>query len=210
MDRQRRLQPARMQFIASSLLCGFLLFSLFGIALSHYEVRLTSHGFSVAVEDTENSENHIYILKKTGDKENPPEKPGAWETGRNAEGKRTRKLKFLLANGTQPENISVGNQRASIEVIVTAGIKSADVLQLQLTDGESSFPALAEEIVEGTALYFQYGPGWIYRFYNEGGEELRWEFPGESLTQKELTLTAVLNAGVENDAALTLIASASP
>lgn len=210
MERQGRLQSAKTQFIVSLLLCGFLLFCLIGIALSRYEVRLTSDGFSVTVESAEDSHNQILFLEKTGDKERLHEKPGAWIVGRNAEGKETRTLEFLLANGTQLEDVSTDNQRASVEVIVTSGIYSADALQFQLTDGESSFPASAEEIAVGTTLYFQHGPGWIYRFYNEGGEELKWELPGESLTQKELTLTAVLNAEAEYDAALTLIASVSP
>ena len=77
-----------------------------------------------------------------------------------------------------------------------------------LNDGQNNYTASPFAIIEGMVDYETYGPGWMYRFYNEAGEELSWPFVGGILQTREFTLTVTGQS--EAVAALRLNAYASP
>ncbi len=108
-------------------------------------------------------------------------------------------LKFAVANGASETDFSTKDQAIQLCMIGSLGIlKDGEPPWLSVTfipqkgNGEErTVTATASSIVEGTALYHSYGPGWLYRFYEttaEGNRELTWELPGGSLSYVILTV----------------------
>ena len=67
-----------------------------------------------------------------------------------------------------------------------------------LTESEAAYTGRAVEIEEGSALYREFGPGWVYTFHAEGAEpgaqEALWPLPvGENLMFTLSTGEAVAN-----------------
>lgn len=142
--------------------------------------------------------------------------PGSWDvleegdTGTYSDTETTSvyQLSFLAANGRNATIPCEQDQRVNLAVVVTVGVVKPENLMIVLTDGQSSYTAIPFALTEGMIDYETYGPGWMYRFYNETGEELSWPLVGGIFQAREFTLTVTGQS--ETVAALRLNAYASP
>lgn len=90
-----------------------------------------------------------------------------------------RRLEFVLSNGNSEEDHCTFDQTATLLLFATAGVESSENYKVSLTDGEVVYESQWFQVVEGSSLYAEYGPGWILRFYNPSGEEASWHLFGE-------------------------------
>ena len=110
---------------------------------------------------------------------------GGWQIDENS-----HTLDFMLTNGTAEDHCGY-DQRVTLRVRATAGLANAGSCIITLRDEETDtdYTAVAEEIAEGTTQEAMYGPGWVFRFYDNAGAELTWLLPGSSLQERALRLT---------------------
>lgn len=115
---------------------------------------------------------------------------------------------FELSNGIQEQEAYPYDQDVRLTVFATEGLQDPQNCEVTLQEGGLSYIGKASQIAEGTLFYEQYGAGWLYRFYNEAGEELSWHLPGGMLVHRKMALT--VNGSSELPAAMRLIADAKP
>lgn len=128
-----------------------------------------------------------------------------WEKGGNG-----GRLEFLLANGT---GVGEGqwcqyDQKVDLSVFVTEGAGIADHMTVSIRSGGNEYVALPQRAEEGSSLYERYGAGWVFRFYDDAGEEVTWPISGRGFFYR----TMVLNVfGVPDcSTAISLIAVGQP
>ena len=92
-------------------------------------------------------------------------------------------LAFCVSNGTSGKDYAEENLSLRIQLTGTLGITDPDRFQVTLTTDSTTghpvvYTALFTAIPEDSVLYQSVGPGWIYRFCDDRGKEIRWELPG--------------------------------
>ncbi len=110
-------------------------------------------------------------------------------------------LTFAAANGSDSESYSAKDQAVKLRMLGSLNLAAAGMPpELSVTyvsqklNGEEEEKTVQGEIsylVEGTALYHTYGPGFVYTFYEttaEGKKELTWELPGGKLSHVTLKI----------------------
>ena len=133
-----------------------------------------------------------------------PKRTLQWETVNG-----TPRMVLAVANGTSDSDFSTKNQRVYLRLVGSLGLWTGEapakvyLSSQSQTDPEQmeTLQGVATPIVEGTQLYYTYGPGWVYTFYITEGEEMSWELPGGKLNHIELTLS-MENALMEESAML--------
>lgn len=147
-----------------------------GVAWGRYRTELEPFEYWFAPRTQES----VYLW---GGKENDSYTPlpGSWTVGESES-----ILPFLVSNGISSE-FSENDVQITVQLAATEGILSADNLTLQLAvvDGETEpvYTAKAEAIGQDTALYDEFGAGWLYRFYDEEGKELTRTLKGGQLSE---------------------------
>ncbi len=96
-------------------------------------------------------------------------------------------LAFCVSNGTSGKDYAEENLSLRIQLTGTLGITDPDRFQVTLTTDSTTghpvvYTALFTAIPEDSVLYQSVGPGWIYRFCDDRGKEIRWELPGGRLS----------------------------
>lgn len=106
-------------------------------------------------------------------------------------------LSFAVANmDSSDKKVFEKNQRIRIRIIGSAGLKTeggiTEIKLIFLSEEDSgeeiSVTAAAEPIKEGSYLYQTEGPGWIFTFLDEDGEEIFWDLKGGSLSYAEIKI----------------------
>ncbi len=115
---------------------------------------------------------------------------------------------FVLSNGTAEDNFCPYDQKITLSLFATVGLDKPENVTITLTDGWSVYIAECRKVTEGTAWYTRYGPGWVYSFYNEAGEEISWYLTGTRWIEKRMTIS--VKGESEMPAALSLIANVVP
>ena len=173
------------QFLSAIAVCGILLSAVISSAYARYE-----NNISQAVRmQYKNANGHIYFRNVEND-----------ETDRKQDGGFTSE--FILSNGTK-EEYSPYDQLASISIVATIGIGNPEECTMTLIDGTISYQAVYSEIMEGTKLHSEYGPGWVYHFYDETGEEIAWRFSGKCWMERPMKI--VVNGASQAPAVINLI-----
>jgi hypothetical protein len=103
-------------------------------------------------------------------------------------------LKFTLTNGTE-ESCAAEDQQVYVQVFSTAA--TADSKLTLWVDGYA-LVGTPVAVTEGSVFEQKFGPGQVYYFYTEAGEEVSWALAGGRLSQVAMELT------VENGAAGTV------
>ena len=67
------------------------------------------------------------------------------------------------------------NQQVSIRLIASLGAWDGNGIPASLYVDNQFYYASAERIANGSALYAQFGEGWVLRFVSDSGKELTWE-----------------------------------
>lgn len=182
-----------------SVLCLLL---VTGAARAHYEASLEPVEQNLQYQS---NAGRLYLLSTDKDE------LGKWESLTDDDGvaiPNTYVLDFLLCNGTSKENCSVSDQNASLVLFATVGIEDPEDVEITLSDGQSDYSAEASEVIDGSVWDNTYGSGWIYRFYNDAGEELSWSLSGGVFIYRQMRLT--VKGTSESTAMLSLIATSRP
>ena len=95
-------------------------------------------------------------------------------------------MNFVLSNGESEEEYWTYNQEASLSIFATVGLEDPMRYTLVLMDGSVNYTATYSEVKKGSDLYSKYGPGWIYHFYDESGEEIKWQFSGNQFMERQM------------------------
>lgn len=214
MKTQKRKIKAWLYLLSAVLLCGFFITVSWGAVQARYESEMQKE---VSLEYQAKT-NQIYLRSAEKNEDGSIRTAsdgsflplGSWQPKTDEMGNTeedTYVLDFLLSNGNG-KGYCIYDQSASLMLVATSGLADPANLKIVLTDGKFHYSARYVSVKEGTAAYETYGPGWIYRFYNEAGEEISWEFSGRKMAVKELTITVTGTS--EFPAALSLVASAGP
>lgn len=120
---------------------------------------------------------------------------------------------------TEPENGSVED----VDTADTAEVPQDDTLDTAPQTKRVEYRGIPEEIPEGSALWYSFGPGWCYRFcpvtsvqstvdgqqgepQEQIGQEVTWTVEAGALWRKELTVTVKADANIRYDVLLRLCA----
>ena len=121
---------------------------------------------------------------------------------------------------TEPENGSV----EGVDTADTAEVPQDDTLDAAPETKMVTYRGVAEEIPEGSALWYSFGPGWCYRFHpvtyvqstvdgqqgepqeQIGQEVVTWTVEAGALWRKELKVTVKADANIRYDVLLRLCA----
>lgn len=123
---------------------------------------------------------------------------------------------------TEPENGSVGGVDTA-DTADTAEVPQDDTLDAVPETKLVTYRGVAEEIPEGSALWYSFGPGWCYRFcpvtsvqstvdgqageiQEQVGPEVTWTVKAGERWQKTITVEVRADADVRYDALLRLCA----
>ena len=124
---------------------------------------------------------------------------------------------------TEPENGSVEGVDTA-DTADTAEVPQDDTLDTAPQTKRVEYRGIPEEIPEGSALWYSFGPGWCYRFcpvtsvqstvdgqageiQKQVGSEVTWTVEAGALWRKELTVTVKADANIRYDVLLRLCAS---
>lgn len=174
MEYKNRKRAAWLHFLTTLLLCIAFLTLILGTVYARYTAEQTEEFQMVYEAKT----NQISIIQLDMDDSTViPEN--------------TRVIHFMLTNQDEEGGYCTYDQVATLSLHATIGTTAPENFKVTLTDGETVYNARYEKVVAGSTLESQYGPGWLYRFYNEAGEELSWYFAGGQSVAREMTMTIV-------------------
>ena len=177
---EKRIKTAtKFQILFTVIVLLSTLILVAGTAWARYESKL-----SLDLEMDVQLSKQLYLLSEKLSNTGEYELLSDWTSSEAGE----YNLEFLLANGTEKDNVCAYNQAASIEIVATAGVEKPENIQLVLSVGSNNYTAVATEIEKGTSLFTMYGPGWIYRFYNKAGEELSWKLIGGKFNYQKMRI----------------------
>lgn len=111
-------------------------------------------------------------------------------------------MDFYITNGLTAEDAAQGSQQVYIRLLGALGLPEEAEVTLTV-DGET-YSAAAQQIKEGTLLYQNFGPGQMFCFLDEDGNEPSWMLEGGGLSiltaqlevQGEITDTTLLQLQV--------------
>lgn len=97
------------------------------------------------------------------------------------------KLDFAISNDNSSED-----QILQVRMIASlnAWNDDYDAKSVVLSDGtEEKYTMQAERIGKNTSMYYTFGDGWIFRFFDEEGKEAQWLLKGGKISFKDLDVT---------------------
>lgn len=98
-------------------------------------------------------------------------------------------LEFSIANGVSREKFANRTQEFSVYLIVGSSIESSDNIEVELSYGDETLIGKPQEIDEDNYLYSTSGPGWVYRFYDNDGKEMKFSLKGEDFSFENFILS---------------------
>lgn len=148
--------------------------------------------------------SQVYLWGAKDTDGNYTQLPGTWALSATAA--QGKELAFLVTNGKPQDGetqaaFAQEDLTLTLRLTATEGVGDAGNIKLFLRIGDEEsavYAAAAERIQEGTALYSQFGDGWIYRFFDTDGQELQWTLPGGVLSELSATLICT-NVGLGTD-----------
>lgn len=122
------------------------------------------------------------------DKGTWPAVPTDWTADENK-----AQLDFSISNGKAATDFTQRNQTAVVRLVTGLGIGAPENLTVELTfdqnDRKVTLIGQAEKVNDGSLIHQNYGPGWIYRFYDITGSEMAFPLTGGKLSYQNLTVT---------------------
>lgn len=107
----------------------------------------------------------------------------------------TNELSFAVSNGTSHEDYAKESQQVYIRLFAALALQYTEgsmPVTLSVTEEDGSvnlYSGTARPIVEDTPLYETFGPGWIFLFRDEYGDEVSWPLEGGRLSALSASLT---------------------
>lgn len=111
----------------------------------------------------------------------------------------TTTLDFAVSNSESEDDFWAETLTFTPKIYISENIVASENLTIELkveSDGEEIiYTAIPEKIVENTDLYYNFGAGWAYSFYEENGELYEFELQGEQYSV--FTANISINANEE-------------
>lgn len=108
------------------------------------------------------------------------------------------KLDFAISNNSSDEDQIV---KVRMIVNLNAWNEDYDVKDIVISDGtEETYTVQPERIGKNTSMYYTFGDGWIFRFFDEEGKEAQWSLKGGKLSVKDLDM--IIDSAVITDISL--------
>ena len=111
----------------------------------------------------------------------------------------------VISNAENAERFCVEDQSAYLKIFATLGIEAPENISIKLIADNEEYIAVPAAVEKNTPLHISYGDGWIFRFYNAAGEELKWNLRGNEVSAEKITV--VISGNTAEPAALSLILS---
>lgn len=103
-------------------------------------------------------------------------------------------LSFAISNGRTNSSYAHADQQAVVRLVASLGAWQENSTEsIHLFVGNQFYVAEAERITEGSALFDQFGDGWVFRFVDEDGNEYMWDLPGGSFSWIEMQLDTTIS-----------------
>ena len=104
-----------------------------------------------------------------------------------------QRLQFVIANGEAKDTFSQSDLEVQLRLLATLtfwnGMEPAEIKLTITQSGETeTMQAVPTPIVEGTALYYTHGGGWVYTLQDTEGE-ITWTLPGGDFSYIDVTVT---------------------
>jgi len=95
-------------------------------------------------------------------------------------------LHFCISNGTG-EQVAKESQQAYVRLLGGPGLQDTDEVSVSLyiIDTQTRYEGRVQIIQEDTVLYQSHGPGWLFTFHDEDGEEVSLPLEGRKLSVVE-------------------------
>ncbi len=128
-------------------------------------------------------------------------------TGADTNGKDVYQKTFLIANSGSPSVTNPTDQKVGAVLFITEGAAN-DQAAVRLEAGGIPYTGVrvADEVDD--SLKDKFGPGYLYRFTDSGGEPLAWDLKGGVFSAVTVTVTVWCRA--DRPAAFYLLASSYP
>lgn len=153
-----------------------------------------------------------------------PKEQGQWETvteevttGEGTEEETTvtiekQQMVFTVANGNTSGSYADEDQKALVRFVGSPDVwDGSRTISLTLIlppekEGEENveIPAKVTRIQKDTALYYAFGDGWVFAFYDKWGQEISWDLEGGKLSWATVTVE-LDEAGLEDLSLLQLL-----
>lgn len=150
----------------------------YSLAMEYKDNGKQIYALSAKRDDAGNlfsDENGDYLLQKGWTLKETGETKSHW-------------AEILLANTKSGSEVCTFTQETPLQMFGTAGIGSSKALEIVLTIGNDSYKARATKVEKGTLLYENLGPGFMYRFYDNHGEELCLQLEGNQFSGHNITI----------------------
>lgn len=122
------------------------------------------------------------------------------ETGEESAAEESQILQFGVSNGTSDTTYTSQDMSLTPVLYLSENIGNTEYITVSLTvtveEITTTYVGQGTAIVEQTNLYYTFGPGWSYIFYDEDGAELQLELSGDTYTTIQ---GSVIVAETEND-----------
>lgn len=212
MNEKKEYSSRFLLLLMGALMALLLLVMAIGSTRAHYELSVTagqkfqyySTDAKVYILSAEKTPSGAYVTDESG----KIAAPSGWTPVEEATARERYVLNFLLANGQNKTQSAADTQEVVLTLFATEGVADPDKLGLTLTESGRNYLAVSTEVLPGSLWYDTYGPGWLYQFYTDAGEELSWTLLGGRFSAREMSL--MISGSVEEVALLTLLASTSP
>lgn len=123
----------------------------------------------------------------------------------------TATLDFCISNGASVDSFSEAYTVVTVRLVGSLGLGAGENLAVQVTSSVLDAPCMATvaPIEKGSSLYREFGDGWLYRFLDADGNELKWELAGGELSVVDVHLTFTEQADTPIDTSLLQLQVAS-
>lgn len=114
----------------------------------------------------------------------------------------TTTLELAVSNGVEDEYYGETDVIVEPQLYVSENIGESSNLSVSLIleqDGTSkTYSSKASEIQESTNLYYSFGAGWIYQFYDDDGEILQLELLGGEYSEIQMRIVVEAKNNIED------------
>lgn len=111
----------------------------------------------------------------------------------------------VISNAENAERFCMEDQSASLKIFATLGIANPESISIKLIADNEEYTAVPAAVEKNTPLHISYGDGWVFRFYNAAGEELKWTLRGNEVSTEKITV--IISGNTAESASLSLILS---
>lgn len=179
----RRGKTVWYRMALSVILLAAAMVSLVGVTWARYQTKLAG---DLNYEAKEFAEVYLWSIRNG----ELSETPSVWSGDDESQ-----TLHFCISNGTG-EAAAKASQQVYVRLLGGPGLQDTDEVSVSLyvIDTRTRYEGSVQMIQEDTVLYQNHGPGWLFTFHDEDGEEVSLPLEGQKLSVIEAEIELQGNA----------------